>query len=323
LRSLLIVAAFGAAIGAPERGLAAALSVGDLLGAFNAISRSGHTQTGTETEGRVVTGGNLSMAQGNIRNVPASPALPGFGDINAYGSGNLLNANGQTVYFGAGGPAPSGVSLFNSAYSFPRPFADLFSPFVALSERLRTTPGTALSSLPMNNAVIAPAAGDVRVIDGTRVAVINVAGAVLEATTSLAVNPGTADLVVINVDDANFAYNFSTNNNFGGRQRTLWNFFNATSVSVQNWTGSILAPNATVGGISPLEGNVIANAINTRGEIHWFPLTAPGAFLNGAPPAPPPPVPAVPAPGALALFGLALAGLAAAGAARRPSSGSP
>ncbi len=295
---------------APYMANAAPFDVNDLLTSFNAITLHDMNQNGSETEGRVVVGGNLSAAQANFTNQPnfgVSSPFAAYGGVNVYGTGTVSNANGQTVYYGNGGSAPSGVAVFDNAHTFPNPITDFFSPLAALSLQLSTMTGQVISSLPTNNAVLTSTGYSL--IDGTNVAILNVDGSVLAGTTSLDVNPNGADLVIINVNAPGaFTYSFSLSNNFGARTETIWNFYNATSVSVRNWEGAILAPNAVVGGNSALEGTVVADSINTTGEIHWYPLNVPGNFLH-TPPPPPPPPPPVPEPMALSLFGIGLAGL--------------
>lgn len=80
---------------------------------------------------------------------------------------------------------------------------------------------------------------------------------------------------------------------------TIWNFYNATSVTISSeFGGSILAPLADFTNYNNIEGGVYVNTLHQYGEIHLQPFT--GEI----------PTSTVPVPPAVLLLGSALAGLA-------------
>ena len=115
-------------------------------------------------------------------------------------------------------------------------------------------------------------------------------------------NLGANQQVLINVSDTTFAEPSGVN--FNGNSTTadnvIWNFNNATSISLSSgFYGSILAPNATLTDSSTITGNVAVAKINSAGEIDF-------ASMNSTPPLNP-----VPAGGPLpvpASFGLVAMG---------------
>ena len=52
----------------------------------------------------------------------------------------------------------------------------------------------------------------------------------------------------------------------------IWNFEDATSVSVKQWHGAVLAGDASVTNNSPMEGFLYAKNFTGDGELHDFPF---------------------------------------------------
>ena len=75
--------------------------------------------------------------------------------------------------------------------------------------------------------------------------------------------------VVVNVTGS-FIQPSSSNFNGGAQRDVIFNFENATNVSVKQWETSILAPDATVSNSSPIEGSVFADNFTGGGELHNY-----------------------------------------------------
>ena len=106
-----------------------------------------------------------------------------------------------------------------------------------------------------------------------------------------------ADTVLFNVSGSSI--NFTSSGNFVGnfwnddiQQKILWNFYDATNINFggHTFTGSVLAPYASLTSYGAIEGSVIANSVNTYGQMHLptfsgnievTPVPAPGALFLG------------------------------------------
>lgn len=121
---------------------------------------------------------------------------------------------------------------------------------------------------------------------------------------------GSATTVIFNSDVSSATINA---NFLGGSaqtigSKTLWNFYNATSLTLgTQFGGSVLATQATLTNHNNVEGGVFVNKLNQYGEIHLQPFsgTLPGPL----------PVSAVPEPEGWAL--MLAGGLAVLGVSRR------
>lgn len=85
-------------------------------------------------------------------------------------------------------------------------------------------------------------------------------------------NLGTASTILFNTDDT--SYNFSTNFLGGSAAllgtKAIWNFYNATSITINNqFGGVILATDAALTNKQNIEGTVVVNSLNQQGEIHY------------------------------------------------------
>ena len=76
----------------------------------------------------------------------------------------------------------------------------------------------------------------------------------------------------------------------------IWNFEDASNVSVNRWHGAVLAGDATVTNTSPMEGFLYAKNFIGGGELHDFP------FQGNVPSA-------VPEPSTWAMMAIGFAGL--------------
>lgn len=84
---------------------------------------------------------------------------------------------------------------------------------------------------------------------------------------SMLANMPSTTAVIINVGGTTI--NQSVNyNNIAYNQDILWNFYQATTVNLTSFDGSVLAPKATVFNSSTISGSVIASVFNQGGEVH-------------------------------------------------------
>lgn len=125
---------------------------------------------------------------------------------------------------------------------------------------------------------------------------------------------GGASTVLINSDvssatvNANFLTYPGTSGSIGSQigGKTIWNFYNAQSLTLNTqFSGAVLATEATLTNANNIEGGVYVNQIDQRGEIH---LQAFSGNLNSLSSFSSTSVSAVPEPGT---WGLMLAGLGA------------
>lgn len=81
------------------------------------------------------------------------------------------------------------------------------------------------------------------------------------------------ELVIINLSGTDLILNHGTFQgewltSSNGRSRTIWNFYEATSITVnQNWLGTILAPNALITTNEIIQGVVIVQSLNTTNSV--------------------------------------------------------
>lgn len=91
-----------------------------------------------------------------------------------------------------------------------------------------------------------------------------------------------SNTLIINVEGA-ASFTFGANETGNGsavQQNIIWNFTDATSVTVNTAVyGSILAPKATIGGNSPINGSVVAKVFQSNGEVHLGTFNGNTGFL--------------------------------------------
>jgi choice-of-anchor A domain-containing protein len=109
-----------------------------------------------------------------------------------------------------------------------------------------------------------------------------------------------AKTVIFNVDATSleFSINFLAGSATQLASNSLWNFYNATSLTVYSqFGGSILAPLATLTNYQNIEGEVLVGSLTQHGEIHATAFTGDVSSVSAVP---------EPASYALMLGGLAL-----------------
>ena len=213
--------------------------------------------------GNAVVGGSLSGASffAGGSNVPASPELDLYGTLE---NSINLNAGGDLYYNGAINPPNVGFNGGGSQKPLDtttNPLSDYTAPLEALStqlENLTPTLGTSIVN------------GTFKANGATGIVVFDITAAQLES--DLANNQVTfsgtgVTSFIINVE-GNFTEPSSTNFNTA-QEDALFNFYDATSVTLGNWKTSVLAPDADLtisnGYIS---GSVFAASFSGGGELH-------------------------------------------------------
>jgi choice-of-anchor A domain-containing protein len=131
---------------------------------------------------------------------------------------------------------------------------------------------------------------------------------------------GGASSVIFNSDisSGTIAANFLGGSAQAIASRVVWNFYNATSLTLNaQFGGSVLATQAALTNRNNVEGGVFVKTLNQQGEIHQ------GAYTGVLPAARQTTSSDVPEPASLGLVALALAACALARARRRPARQDP
>jgi choice-of-anchor A domain-containing protein len=263
------------------------LSASFIMANYNLIT-SGNATTNSDIEGSAVIGGNFSGATvfGNSSRQPAHPELDVYGTL----SGNLNNNCGLVDYHNKTG----NINLNNGGTQRQDNFTHLLTDFIDPLNQLSAS----LAGLTANSTITT--GGGKAIFNASPVggmAVFSLTATQLQnALNNNAINfvQNGATAIIINVT-GNFTDPASSNWNPPAQQDVLFNFIDATqaTVSVRNWEGSILAPNATLsisGG--NIEGFVYAASFNGGGELHNIPFTG-----------------RIPEPGSVALLSMGLLGI--------------
>lgn len=335
-KTVAIVAAGAAAlsVGMVHQASAQTYDVYAILGAFDVIV-PGTYQSANDMEGAAIigtldgglsSGGTMLFASNYHSGTDGSLTLTDTVTSvqTTYGSLNVQNIVGTT---GGGNTAVHAVNAATGT------FANVASnpasvPVVVngcSSNCVRTAPTVNMSAFttPLNNYQTTLAGLTTNMsyslvgsnlafnLSGSGVNVFNISTATLATASSILFNGGNNQSVVINVTGATLSNVAESMLLSGGitQNNIIWNFETATSITVNNWEGTMLAGLATVTNYNPIEGTLYAADALLHGEVHDFP------FQPFVPPTTPntPPVP-TPEPGSLAILA---SGLAAAAAFRR------
>ncbi|MBK1681441.1 collagen-binding domain-containing protein [Rhodocyclus tenuis] len=316
---------------------AAPLSALEVLQQFNLVA-FGSVNSTSHVDGRTYVGG--SVAGGEYAGHPSSTPASAYAGLTVGGSasgvtvngfgavigGSLSNSNinsgsaavlgsSSNVNFNGGAYVAGGASGTN--FNGSGRINDLSSNATLQSEVAAATSTnfrSVLSGLSDQLSQLSSTGSSVT-IDGNRAvftALANASGiAVFDLTgidttlfklAEFAFDTKGAKTIIFNTDEK--TYNISAN--FLGGSASLvgavaiWNFYNATSLTLNNqFGGAILATDAALTNFNNIEGTVVVNSLTQRGEIHQQSLTAPVSDQQ------------VPEPGSLALLLGALAVLAA------------
>ncbi|ENO90385.1 choice-of-anchor A family protein [Thauera linaloolentis] len=315
---------------------AAPLSATETMQQFNLIV-FGSASSSSHVDGRTYVGGSLSGGDygQHLGRMPASP----YAGLTVGGSAANVNVNGGGISVGGSlasgninnGSAYVGGSVANTNFNGGGAYVGGSAANVNFNRgRLSDAPAqSAPEGIEANMRDLSrelsqlSATGSTVAFDGNRAVFNAVAGADGIAVFDLSgidadvfrkgeflFNTNGADLLVFNVDELllDFSANFLGGSAQGIGSRAVWNFYNASNLTIRNqFGGSVLAPNASFTNYNNIEGTVVVSSLNQRGEVHLQPLNAslPSARAPLVPPAN-----AVPEPGSFALLLAALGALA-------------
>ncbi|MEZ6242454.1 MAG: collagen-binding domain-containing protein [Phycisphaerales bacterium] len=279
--------------------IASGLAVAGPFDEYNLIVRNDLNLSTSEVDGSAIIGGSLLGGTSNyttmgvtasngdglaIGNTLASGVTVNINNAGNFRIGSLANQLG-TVNLNGGGSLVADPLVSSRAASY-------VSQASAISAHLSTlaTNGTIDVAGNMTAATT--------VLDGMNVAVYTLSQAQFDTLGQLSLNFGTADSVIINfVHDGSGVVDLSAPPNIIGgfnqanSPRILWNFADATQITVNNsFNGALFAPlaqlNVTGGGIN---GTVVVDSINLQNaEIRlgtyqgYLPTPGAGALLAAA-----------------------------------------
>jgi len=249
---------------------AAPVSAAVALKDFNAIIY-GNASTQSDIEGAAVIGGNFSGA--TINSAPPASLPSTFGTLTVYGktSGNSINMNNAGSAY-VGGTKGAKIN-FNGGGSY------LGAPDATISEFETEFNGlsTSLSKLSATGAL--PTTTNNEIITATPnkngIAVFDITAAQLDSIPSYKINLNGASTVIFNVDatdtSGNVSFNANDESGVTGADNIIWNFYNATKVSLGTQiAGTVLAVQATVSNSNQIDGDLIANSWTGGGELHNY-----------------------------------------------------
>jgi choice-of-anchor A domain-containing protein len=286
----------------------------DILDVVNDASGSWRLKSGSPN-GNNGTVGDTARIGGSIQDFDFN-GTPG----NLFVGGNLnnhINVNSNSVTYGGANPggsspathdatlAAGGANDLHAALSIR--LADLTADLTALSDALSGL--TSLGTITSLNSPLdySGATNGYAVFTMTEAAFEQQNGNFDALFSGVPAGMTT----IVNVLGTDLVEGGGANNNYvGGNQSVIWNFHDATSLSLKGFHGSVLAVNADVTNSSAIEGSIVAKNFTLNGEVHLGTFAGTGNFLA-------PPAGGVPEPASWAMM---LVGFGAIGSAlRRPS----
>jgi choice-of-anchor A domain-containing protein len=276
----------------------------EILQQFNAVISNNFTST-ADVEGRLVAntivGGATFYNNPNPLSAPSAFAAVSAERITGCNWCNIDNGGGVDYV-----TSDSGSFNFNGS---TRGSAVQDSPAFTMSEFTQPMNAlvTELTGLSANSTINASNTNDVTfdvTPDADGIAVFTVSDAELASYAGVSFsNVTSAKTIVIDVTGSSFAQNFNyvdtAANILYENEHVIWNFEDASSVSIKTIHGAVLAEDATVTNNSPIEGMLYAENYVGNGELHNYPFEG---VLPGAA--------AAPEPSTWAMMGLGFLGLA-------------
>jgi choice-of-anchor A domain-containing protein len=285
---------------------------------WNLISFNNYTAN-NEVEGRAFVGGNLVNSNTQFNFKGASPSANGTAAMTVVGNtsgskidfraGDLvvggnqtastLEVNGSSNQVYVGGTDSSSThnnAIIQTGLSTNTAFvnalnnqkASLISSLTSLSDNLKALTATGTVSTA-NNALTYTASAGLNVLSLTVDQINQYAQNYIDI-----VSP-TGTTTVINVSGSgtisrNFNSQSSANN-------IIWNFYDATSLTLGNWQGTVLADNADFikDQSGALNGSVVAKSVTNNAEIHSYAFQGDLSSVGGS-------VSAMPEPGTWAML---------------------
>jgi choice-of-anchor A domain-containing protein len=312
-RSMPLVVSLGLAAGSV---FADPLTGSQVVQQFNLVV-IGSATSSSEVDGRAFVGGTLNggiydghpsatpasgyaglTVQGNASNVMVN----GFGAvIGGNLSNSTINSGNSAVFGNASGDNFNGAAYVagtSSGNNFNGGLNASLATGTAATASTSTNFGSVLTGLSSQLSHLG-GTGSTVVIDSSGTATFNAVAnssgvAVFDITSNdtaifnahqYQFNLNGAKTVIINSDatSANISANFLGGSAQAIGAETLWNFYDATSLSINSqWGGSILAPLAAFSNGNNIEGGVFVNTLAQGGEIHLQP------FNGQIPPVPEP-----------------------------------
>ncbi|MDC0713400.1 DUF5011 domain-containing protein [Stigmatella sp. ncwal1] len=224
---------------------------------------------GTDVEGRVAAGGNISMTNFSVGwKLPPSDTAPVL-----VAGGNLTLSQG-----GVWGDAAYGGTYKANNVTYVRGAPSQGSPvdFATRASQIRTL-STRLASLPANSLTRRESWGGLMLSGASpSVNVFDVNASDFTGTVLLSIDAPTGSLAVINIRGASAT--LSGGHSFSGgidQRGVLFNFVDATSINANRYSlwGTLLAPNAHVNFTNgSFDGGLYAKSLSGNAEGHLNPL---------------------------------------------------
>lgn len=284
---------------APAAASATTLTAPSIISNFNLVA-SGNVTSTEDIEGSAVIGGDLSGGTFFNNRAPSNPVVYLYGAQ----SGTTSLDTGALYYGSIGGSVVLNSGASKQQGGWPNPSSAYFSVLNAYSTQLAKTLAPVGNSATLNggtltfNGAQADANGDafVAITLATLQSDFNSA-----STIAFSLGSGVKTIIIDVTGSGSFANGSAAHfSPQSAAQDVLFNFTDATSLTLDSWETSVLAPDAATTTSNAFEGFLYTDTLEAGGELHNLPVNTPL----------PPPV-GVPEPATIALLGAGIAAIAA------------